>query len=1097
MKKQLTSIILVFSILAAFIVPAGAADKIPEKGKTISAFEVTDVFKNDVLNSDIVMLKHKKTGAQVMYIANDDTNRAFSIAFRTPAADTGISHVFEHATLSASEKYPMDIFFQVSSRTATTYINASTYMNMTIYPLSSISDKQLQKLSDYYLDAVFNPLILTNKDYFDTEAWRYEMTSPEDELTINGTVYSEMRGAMTPDRYAYTNVLKTLFPGSNKAVISGGDPDIIPSLTYEEVQQYHADYYIPSNSVSVIYGDVDYEAYLKLMDSYFSEFDDKKADTQDKNYTPIKGDVEKEFKLPGGSSTSVCYAIPFMPESEDDLFGMNICAVLLNDDASLFSQTMQEKFPNASVYAGVDMSAEPYFMIEADNLDASEKEAFKQTADEVIQQTTKEGFDSDIIDAIAAAQERNTLYDGQTPSNKGINYIRNIAYMWMVTDNLAAYLDNLDYAVNIKENAQKRGFENLMEKYILNSDRSALVVNIPDSNLAAEKEAALKEKLAGIKAGMTDEEITEIVKRSTEEKPIDTELEAKLMKEINVSSTSEMKAVLDNYKTKEYPYEETTEDNVRYLSANADIGDIGEGRIYLDISSLTDEQLLYLQLISDMTGEFATANYSQPDFSKLLSRYFAGSDKFLPADDKMYYTYSFVTLNDDIDETYDVLYELLFEQDFTDTDTIASIIEYELPAYESAVVNNPSSFIVDRALAAGSEKQAVYNYLEGLDYYKFLKNVKSELSENPEAVTEKLNETVAAMKNKSGAVTIFAGNDEGIKQNDEAAKAFWSEVPYEEKAAAERNIPVPDKSEGIIIDSTLNYNIEAAPLSVSGVDRDGKFTVTSELMNDKLLTPQLRYVKGAYGVMYNTNEYGTYICSYRDPQLGDTFDFYGNLSELLGGIDITQDDIDDYIISCFVKSANLRGELEDAWHFLSTKVYTSEKELYDKLSEMLDTTPQKAKEFASVYKNVYEKGVKMTIGKEGDIIGNADLFDKILIPFGDDEIYIYVDNSRVETDTAPVIKNDRTLVPIRFIAEALGARVYWTEENQSVLIMGDYDYQNISLNIGSDEMNVHGDVTTLDVAPEIMNERTMVPLRAISEAFGKEVLWKTGAIVIR
>lgn len=1095
MKKQLTSIVLVFSMLATLIVSAHATDKLPEKGKTISGFEVTDLFKNDEIKSDIVMLKHKKTGAQVMYIANDDTNRAFSIAFRTPASDTGISHVFEHATLSGSEKYPLDIFFPVSSRTATTFINAFTYMNMTLYPLSSISDKQLQKLSDYYLDAVFNPLIITNKDYFDTEAWRYEMTSPEDELTINGTVYSEMRGAMTPERYAYVNLLKTLFPGSNKAVVSGGDPDIIPTLTYEEVQRYHADYYVPSNSVSFIYGDVDYEVYLRLMDEYFSAFDDKKADTADKNYTPINGEVEKEFKLPGGSSTSICYAIPFVPETENDLFGLDICASLLNDDASLFSQTMQEKFPNASVYAVVDASAEPYLLIEADNLDASEKEAFKQTAIEAIKQTTKDGFDSDIIDAIAAEQERNTLYDGQTPSNKGISYIQNIAYMWMITDNLTACLDNLDYAVNIKENAENRGFEKLMEKYILNADRSALVVNIPDASLAAEKEALLKEKLAEIKAGMTDEEISEIIKRSTAEKETDTALEARLMKEINVSSTSEMKAILDDYKTKEYPYEDTTEDNVRYLSANADIGDIGEGRIYLDISSLTDKQLLYMQLISDMQGSLDTSDHSQAEISKLLSRYVSGGDKFLPADDRLYYTFNFVTLNDDIDEMYDVLYEILFEQDFTDTDTIASIIEQSIPTYESGVVNNPSSFIVSRALAAGNEKQATYDYLSGLDYYNFLKDVKTELGDNPESVTKRLDETVTALKNKYNAVTIFAGNDEGINKNNEGARKFWSEVPYYEKAAATRNIPVPDKSEGIIIDGALNYNIEAAPLDAAGTDRDGKFTVTSEVVGDRLLTPQLRYVKGAYGVMQNTNEYGTYICSYRDPQLTDTFDYYRTLSGNVSELDISQEDLDGYIISRFVSNAKMRGELADAWHFLSTRVYTSEKELYDSLSEMLDTTPDAVRGYASVYNNLFEKGVRSAIGKESDIIANADLFDKILIPFGDDEIYIYVDGKRVTTDAAPIIKNGRTLVPVRVISESLGAEVDWNADIREVNIT--LGGKRITLNIGSYDMRVDDEIVKLDEYAGISNSRTMVPLRAISEAFGKEVLWKTGCVVIR
>lgn len=1094
MKKHITAITLILSISAALIIPVNASDNLPKAGETVQGFTVDEITESKALNSDIILMSHKKTGAQVLYIANDDNNRAFDIAFNTPASDTGISHVFEHATLGGSEKYPADLFFALSRKTAATFMNAMTSTSYTYYPLSSVSDEQLLRLADYYLDSVFNPLIKTDKSIFDTEAWRYELQSPDDELTLNGTVYSEMKGSVTPDNRAYFSTLKTLFPNSNKAAISGGDPDIIPSLTYDEVVKYHDEYYKPSNSLAILYGDVDYKEYLELLDSYFSKYDSKKPDISDKDYKPISGHIEKQFKI-GGANTIIFYAIPCPIDTDSDLFGLMMCGNLFNLQSSEFQQKIKAVLPNANVTAGLDTNfAEPILAFKASNIDESDKDLFKSIVDESINEIMSNGFDEAVIDAYSASFERSILLSGESAENIGINNINNINNMWSALGDPLEYFDYLDYVFDLKENTSGNKLETLLEKYVVNSDRSALVVNVPDENLAAEKETALKNKLADIKSKMTDEEINEIVKRTTESNKENPDAD-NLVKKINVSNAENLKKELDNYKTKEYPHNDENIDGVRHITANADIGNIGIGRIYLDISALTDEQLMYFALYDNLIGMFPSKNYSQSELYNLLARYIDGGSKLLPADDKLYYTFNMTMLNDDIEKSYEILYELLFNSDVSDTETLKALVNRMLAGSKSNALNDPQSVILSRARAQKNEKAAVYEYTSGLTYLEFLEKVSKELEENPQAVVEKMNDAVKILRNKYNASSVFAGNDAGIELYKKASEKFFKDIPYEERAGVKRNIPVPQGNEAIIIPSEVNYNLIAAPLDEIGADRDGELYVTEKIVEDKLLIPQLRYIKGAYGTSYDVNEYGMYIASYRDPQLRDTFDYFNALGGLINDMPITKDELDGYIVSSFVNTAKMRGRLNDTYHYLTTLVYTSEKDGYEKLKEQLDTTEEMVRDYSSVYDALAKSGVKYTIGKESDIIENADLFDTILIPFGGDDICIYADGKKVESDTAPVIKNDRALVPIRVISEALGAEVEWDDENKSVTIT--LDAKTILLNIGSSDMKTEGKTISLDTAPELINDRTMVPIRAVSEAFDKQVDWKTGCIVIK
>ena len=259
----------------------GTASALPAVGDELDGFVVKEVSRLDLAGADLVLFEHEATGALVLYIANGDTNRTFDISFRTPVVDdTGLPHIFEHATLNGSEKYPSQaLFFNLVYQTYNTYMNAGTYDVMTTYPVASLSEAQLFKYADFYTDSVFHPILMTDESIFAQEAWRYSLTGMDGDLTIAGTVYSEMQGGYDLQSAALNNAYRTLYPGAEIGNCFGGLPEKIPDLTWDRLKEYHDQYYHPSNSLTCLYGKYDdYAAFLKLLDGYFSQYDRREFD---------------------------------------------------------------------------------------------------------------------------------------------------------------------------------------------------------------------------------------------------------------------------------------------------------------------------------------------------------------------------------------------------------------------------------------------------------------------------------------------------------------------------------------------------------------------------------------------------------------------------------------------------------------------------------------------------------------------------------------------------------------------------------------------------------------------------------------------------
>ena len=299
MKKL--PLLLSFVLLLTALVCGALAEPVYQVGEQVNGFTVTDTREFELIGADVITLRHDQTGAQVMLLMNEDTNRVFDITFRTVAEDNaGEAHVFEHATLDGSASYPSkELFFNLSSQTYNTYMNASTYPFMTTYPVASLSEAQLLKYADFYLDSCFNPMIYEDESIFKEEAWRYSLTSADDDLELTGTVYNEMLGAYTLERAASFNVFLTAFPGSTAGNVSGGRPDAITDLSWEQVCAYHDTYYHPSNSLTCVYGKLeDPGAFLELLNTVFSAYEEKDCSElfADEGYQPLEASVTAVYE---------------------------------------------------------------------------------------------------------------------------------------------------------------------------------------------------------------------------------------------------------------------------------------------------------------------------------------------------------------------------------------------------------------------------------------------------------------------------------------------------------------------------------------------------------------------------------------------------------------------------------------------------------------------------------------------------------------------------------------------------------------------------------------------------------------------------------
>lgn len=374
--------------------------------KKPDAYELIEERRVEDLNSDGYLLRHRKSGARILLLSNDDNNKVFSVGFRTPPPDsTGVPHILEHSVLCGSKKYPVkDPFVELVKGSLNTFLNAMTYPDKTVYPVASCNDKDFKNLMNVYMDAVFYPNIYVHEEIFRQEGWHYELESPEDDLTINGVVYNEMKGAYSsPEDVLDREIYSSLYPDTAYALESGGDPDVIPSLTYEGFLDFHRKYYHPANSYIYLYGDMDMEERLIWLDEeYLSKFERIEIDSKVELQKPFektreirkKYSVTEEETLENQTYLSYSTVIDTSLNREYYLAFQILEYALLEAPGAPLKQALLDKKIGKDIISSYENGIyQPFFSVIAKNANTSDKEAFLATIRETLEEIVKKGID--------------------------------------------------------------------------------------------------------------------------------------------------------------------------------------------------------------------------------------------------------------------------------------------------------------------------------------------------------------------------------------------------------------------------------------------------------------------------------------------------------------------------------------------------------------------------------------------------------------------------------------------------------------------------------------------------------------------------------
>ena len=1046
--KRFLSLLLVLCLLAApALTPAALAEdeaaQLPAVGDVVCGFEAVQTRDYAMLDAVVVRFVHQKTGAELYYIANDDTNRAFNLAFFTEAIDnTGLPHVFEHATIQGSKNYPGEqMFFNLNYQTYNTFLNAFTGQKYTSYPIASLSEAQLLKLAEFYTDACFYPAIMENEHIYRTEAWRYRMETPEDDLTLEGTVYSEMLGAMDLSYMANINYLRAAFPGSMAGNVSGGDPDDIPDMTWQALKDYHDLYYHPSNSVAYLYGQFeDYTAFLALLDGYYSQFERRETDHSDAGYTPITAPVVETLPFPveqgsGTEHASRVYYAFLCPGLKDDLqqeLVMDTMTDLFANDGSALQQRLQEAIPYGSFAAYIELGApEDAIVFYAANVDPEDAEVFKAIVDEALAEVAENGFAQELVDSVAASLEISARLTRE--SNDPVeNVIVPMLSRYASTGNPWDQQDYMDALSGINDwNAQSL-YAKAVSDWLLDNSLTVLSTTYPEPGAKEAKDAALAAQLAVLKAGMSEEEIAAIVEATNAGAPADDPSAASVarLKAVTVASLPEE---LPEYEVRD----ETDARGIRHIDAPAAVDGISEADIFLDAAGLAQEDVHWFQLYTDLIGDLDTAEHTKAELANLWSRYLyngsiglslpqEGEDGYHP-----YLRMSWIALDDDLAAGYELMHELLFDTKTDDAAKLLDQVQALKADMKTSITASPATLLLRRGLAPTKPLFAYNSYATGLEYYEFLCVVEELLQDDPAAVTTKLESIKAYFNNRTNALTMCIGNEQSIALNRELADAFLDSLDAREITPAAYDFPLPAKHEALVIDSGVQHNLLVGDLAAAGLESfDGGLSAVASLVSDNLLIPLLRDQYGVYTPMNGIYEDYTYIYAYRDPNIAETYKLLAQLPELVEDLDLDQDTLDGYIMNAYSSYAMPMGALSGPSNAaLDVLQGKDPARTLDYMRQLKALTPEAVRECAALYGSLFENGAWMTGGAASKISQNAELYDAVYNPFG------AVDKTQAELSDAK--EGDAHYEAVRFAFEQglmlpLTDEAFGTEEPASL-----------------------------------------------------------------
>lgn len=856
----------------------------------LAAYEIIEKREMEDLHSVSCLLRHKKSGARVAFLSNEDDNKVFYIAFRTPPQNsTGVAHILEHSVLEGSREFPVkDPFIELVKGSLNTFLNAMTYPDKTMYPVASCNDKDFANLMHVYLDAVFYPSIYQEPRIFYQEGWHYEMQKACDELTINGVVYNEMKGAFSsPDDVLEREISASLYPDTAYAYESGGDPDVIPQLSYEEFLDFHRKYYHPSNSYIYLYGDMDMAERLNWMDEhYLSHFDKTEVDSEIGMQAPFERPVEirKEYSVTESEPLSHSTYLSCNIAAGDVLNREEYVAFQILDYALCTAQGAPLKQALLDAGIGEDVYSDyengirqPYFSVVAKNADEEQKDEFLRIIRETLERLCREGLDKKAL--LAGLNYYEFKYReadfGSYPA--GLMYGLQVMDSWLYDEKAPfIHIEAGDTYRALRQKAEGRYFEELIETKLLNNPHRSTVVLAPVRGLTEQKEAALAEKLSSYKASLSEEEIERIVKRTQEleafcEEPDRPEDLAKIPLLKREDIRREVEPVI---------LEERSLQDTRVLYHKIPTNGIGYFRLLFDCRQVPAQLFPYLGILKAVIGLVDTEHYSYRELFTETDLLTGGivpvTNIYTNARDLSKRTVTFEmkgkAFHEHLEDALRLTEEMLLKSDFSDQKRLAEIMAELKSKMQSAMISAGHTIASCRAMSYISETAALQETINGMDFYRLVEKITGNWENAGKELEEKLKELSRAIFRPENLMLDFtAGEEEQYQKFIQAAERLKQNLFTVPVSGAPFKVTLKKKNEGYLSASQVQYVCRAGNFVHAGLPYTGALRILRGIMSNEYLWNNVRVKGGAYGCMCNFGKNGdSFFVSYRDPNLAKT-----------------------------------------------------------------------------------------------------------------------------------------------------------------------------------------------------------------------------------
>lgn len=963
----------------------------------LAEYEILDEHRVEDVQSDGFILRHKKSGARIAILSNNDDNKVFYIGFRTPPEDeTGVPHIIEHTTLCGSKKFPVkDPFIELAKGSLNTFLNAMTYPDKTVYPVASCNDQDFKNLMDVYLDAVFNPNITKYEEIFKQEGWHYELTGKDDELKINGVVYNEMKGAYSsPDEVLSSQIYRSLFPDNTYSKDSGGNPEYIPKLTYEAYLDFYHKYYHPSNSYIYLYGDMDVVERLEWLDKeYLSLYDYKKVNSEINKqpaFDEIKN-VEAQYSITMDDSQENKTYLSYNRVVGDTLDEMLYQAfdvldyALVSSPGAPVKQALIDAGIGDDVYGSYDAGIlQPVFSFVAKNANASQADEFESIIENTLKEVVKTGINKEaLLAGINSSEFKFREADfGQFP--KGLLFGLNCLDSWLFDDMKPfIHLECLGTFAKLRKAVDTDYFEKLIQEYLLDNTHGSSVTVKPKRGLGNEREEALAKELSDYKASLSDEEIkkliedTEHLKKYQEEPSSDEDLRKLPMltradMKKNAMPFSNIEDELLDVKVVRHDIESN---GIDYISFLFDAGDFAQS------------ELGYLGFFTNALGLVSTERYSYTDLANATNIYTGGISTGTASHpdikDRNNFVFKFEVklkvLEKNLDKALELMEQMLLSSDFTDTKRLGELVA-QIKARIQANLSSSGHLVAAMRSMSSFSRYALYqDELKGVAFYRSICCIEKELSESPKSVSDKLAAIAKKLFARNRMLISFTGNNEAYGNAKPSLEKVIAGFDKMSVVGNQAEVHFNTAKEAFIDASQIQYVAKTGDFICEGYEYTGALRLLRIILSYDYLWINVRVKGGAYGCMNTFLRSGeSYFVSYRDPNLSDTLDVYDRIPEYIKSFSPDERDMTKYIIGTFsALDTPMNPEAKGSRSLSAYLEGITYEQIQKERNEILNAQPEDIRRLADLVEAVLKKDSICVIGNENMIKESAGLFENV------------------------------------------------------------------------------------------------------------------------